>query len=237
MPNRAHDWLNQAKQDLEQAQDSRTAGRHEWACFAAQQAAEKAVKALHLARGQEAWGHVIARLMQELPLRGHPWTIWLRRQGCWIIFISPPAIPTAIPRAHLLSIMVLSKVKWPSPMPVRLLTSPVLKWPDAASVVQALGQWVNSQVQARPEIVKIGYFGSYARGDWGVGSDLDLIIIVDQARHPFEMRGVVWNTLACRCRPICWFILRRNGRISPLQGNRGTPAGGKLSGFIPESKK
>ncbi|HDL85732.1 MAG TPA: HEPN domain-containing protein, partial [Candidatus Acetothermia bacterium] len=48
MPNRALDWLTQAHRDVEQAQDSRAAGRHEWACFAAQQAAEKAVKALHL---------------------------------------------------------------------------------------------------------------------------------------------------------------------------------------------
>ena len=53
--------------DLEQAEDSRTAGRHEWACFAAQQAAEKAVKALHLHHGQEVWGHVVARALQELP--------------------------------------------------------------------------------------------------------------------------------------------------------------------------
>ena len=67
MPNRARDWLNQATRDLEQAEDSRQAGRHEWACFAAQQAAEKAVKALHLHLGQEAWGHVVARLLQELP--------------------------------------------------------------------------------------------------------------------------------------------------------------------------
>jgi HEPN domain-containing protein len=67
MPSRTHDWLNQAVRDLEQAQDSRHAGRHEWACFAAQQAAEKAVKALHLHLGQEAWGHVIAKLLQELP--------------------------------------------------------------------------------------------------------------------------------------------------------------------------
>jgi len=50
-----------------QAEDSRHAGRHEWACFAAQQAAEKAVKALHLYKGQEAWGHVVARLLSELP--------------------------------------------------------------------------------------------------------------------------------------------------------------------------
>jgi HEPN domain-containing protein len=44
-----------------------TPERHEWACFAAHQAAEKAVKALHLAHGQEAWGHVVARLLAELP--------------------------------------------------------------------------------------------------------------------------------------------------------------------------
>jgi HEPN domain-containing protein len=67
MPNRARDWLNQATRGLEQAEDSRRAARHEWACFAAQQAAEKAVKALHLHLGQEAWGHVVARLLQELP--------------------------------------------------------------------------------------------------------------------------------------------------------------------------
>ena len=67
MPNRSMDWFNQASKDLEQAEDSRRGGRHEWACFAAQQAAEKAVKALHLSLGQEAWGHLIARLMEELP--------------------------------------------------------------------------------------------------------------------------------------------------------------------------
>lgn len=67
MPNRAQDWLNQALVDLEEAGDARQAGRHEWACFAAHQAAEKAVKALHLHLGQEAWGHVISRLLSELP--------------------------------------------------------------------------------------------------------------------------------------------------------------------------
>jgi HEPN domain-containing protein len=67
MPNRAADWLAQAERDLDQARDSKPASRHEWACFAAQQSADKAAKALHLARGQEAWGHVIARLLLELP--------------------------------------------------------------------------------------------------------------------------------------------------------------------------
>jgi HEPN domain-containing protein len=68
MPDRSADWLAQAVRDLEQAEESRQAGRHEWACFAAHQSAEKAVKALHLHLGQEAWGHVVARLLRDLPL-------------------------------------------------------------------------------------------------------------------------------------------------------------------------
>jgi HEPN domain-containing protein len=67
MGNRADDWFAQAERDLEHAGSARREGRHEWACFAAQQSAEKAVKALHLSLGQEAWGHVVARLLQELP--------------------------------------------------------------------------------------------------------------------------------------------------------------------------
>lgn len=63
MPNRSGDWLAQAERDLEQAEHSRGAGRHEWACFAAQQAAEKAVNVLHLSHGQEAHGHVVAKLL------------------------------------------------------------------------------------------------------------------------------------------------------------------------------
>ena len=69
MTDRSKDWMAQAERDLEQARASRTEDRHEWACFAAQQAAEEAVKALHLARGQEAWGHVVAQLLRELPLQ------------------------------------------------------------------------------------------------------------------------------------------------------------------------
>ncbi|MBN2450608.1 MAG: HEPN domain-containing protein [Lentisphaeria bacterium] len=67
MANRDRDWLRQASRDLDQAEDSARAERHEWACFAAQQAAEKAVKALHLNHNQEAWGHVVAKLLRELP--------------------------------------------------------------------------------------------------------------------------------------------------------------------------
>ena len=68
MSDRSKDWLAQAEKDLDQAKSSRAEERHEWACFAAQQSAEKAVKALHLFHGQEAWGHVVAKLLKELAL-------------------------------------------------------------------------------------------------------------------------------------------------------------------------
>lgn len=67
MPNRFKDWFRQAERDLKQAENAKKAGLHEWACFAAQQSGEKAVKALHLFFGQEAWGYVITRLLDELP--------------------------------------------------------------------------------------------------------------------------------------------------------------------------
>ena len=68
MADRTLDWFKQSERDLSLAMNSRQHEHHEWSCFAAQQAAEKAVKALHLHHGQEAWGHVVAKLLQELPL-------------------------------------------------------------------------------------------------------------------------------------------------------------------------
>lgn len=49
-------------------------------------------------------------------------------------------------------------------------------------------------IQAHPETLGIGYFGSYARGDWGVGSDLDIIVIVERSDRPFWQRAADWDT-------------------------------------------
>ncbi len=96
MVSRASDWFKQATRDLEQARESKQAGRHEWACFAGQQAAEKAVEALHLSMGQEAWGHVIARLLEELPESIQVPAILIEQAKVWIISIFLPGILTAI---------------------------------------------------------------------------------------------------------------------------------------------
>jgi HEPN domain-containing protein len=67
MANRSADWLAQAEQDLAQAQLSAAHGHHEWACFAAHQSVEKALKGFHLSLGQQVWGHGLGRLFRDLP--------------------------------------------------------------------------------------------------------------------------------------------------------------------------
>ena len=44
-----------------------------------------------------------------------------------------------------------------------------------------------------PELLRLGYFGSFARGDWGMGSDLDLVAVVDSCDKPFERRSADWD--------------------------------------------
>lgn len=59
-----------------------------------QQAAEKAVKALHLANGQEAWGHVVRRLLEELPFDVEPPLIESAR------VLDTFYVPTRYPNGH-----------------------------------------------------------------------------------------------------------------------------------------
>jgi len=66
MASRSSDWLRQGRRDLDHARRARADGDHEWACFAAHQAAEKALKAAFQARGEEAWGHAVSELLTGL---------------------------------------------------------------------------------------------------------------------------------------------------------------------------
>ena len=67
MSNRAPDWLRQAQADLEHAQSAMEDDDFEWSCFASQQGAEKAVKALFYHLHGDPWGHSLLSLMEGLP--------------------------------------------------------------------------------------------------------------------------------------------------------------------------
>lgn len=66
MADRSRDWYEQARRDLENARWEVQGGFHEWACFVAQQAAEKALKGVYQKLGAEAWGHSVAALLEGL---------------------------------------------------------------------------------------------------------------------------------------------------------------------------
>ncbi|MCX7624146.1 MAG: HEPN domain-containing protein [Thermomicrobium sp.] len=69
MANRGRDRLERAKRDLAHAEHARQAGDYEWAAFAAQQAAEKAVQGLLLGLGGEGCGHSVLRSLEGLRAR------------------------------------------------------------------------------------------------------------------------------------------------------------------------
>ncbi len=56
--------------------------------------------------------------------------------------------------------------------------------------------WAMKAGQQRAEVLLIGYFGSYAREDWGMGSDLDIFILVESASIPFMTRASEWDVAA-----------------------------------------
>jgi HEPN domain-containing protein len=70
MPERSRDWLRQAEADLQLARSARDIGRHEWSCFASQQAAEKAVKGLYQRLHMEAWA--LTALLEYLTDQSNP---------------------------------------------------------------------------------------------------------------------------------------------------------------------
>jgi HEPN domain-containing protein len=64
---RTRDWFRQAQKDLQHAKRAVDAGDFEWACFAAQQSAEKVVKSLYQSIHIDALGHSVSRMLQDLP--------------------------------------------------------------------------------------------------------------------------------------------------------------------------
>lgn len=77
-------------------------------------------------------------------------------------------------------------------MPVRLLTQSVLRWPRPEQVLDEVRAWADEQRRGRTSLQRVGVFGSYGRGDAGVGSDLDLLLIDAAAEGPQHQRLRHW---------------------------------------------
>jgi hypothetical protein len=86
-------------------------------------------------------------------------------------------------------------------MPESLQPGSVLRWPSAEQVLEQAERWAERQHHLNPELLAVGVFGSYGRGDAGVGSDLDLVLILRECSEPIWQRLRHWQTgslpLAC----------------------------------------
>ena len=78
-------------------------------------------------------------------------------------------------------------------MPVTSSSSSVKRWPTREAVLDGLKAWAAAEAGQRPDLRALGYFGSYARGDEGFGSDLDLVAVVAHSPLPFMERARLWK--------------------------------------------
>ncbi len=73
-------------------------------------------------------------------------------------------------------------------------TGSVLRWPSSEAVLEQARAWAEQQAAANPDLEAVGVFGSYGRGDAGVGSDLDLLLILSRCQLPVWERLRRWDT-------------------------------------------
>lgn len=77
-------------------------------------------------------------------------------------------------------------------MPVRSLTQSLLRWPEPELVLCQVKTWAERMALDHAGLERLGVFGSYGRGDAGVGSDLDLLVLDSQATGPQQQRLLAW---------------------------------------------
>ena len=99
---------------------------------------------------------------------------------------------------------------------MRSWTSSARTWRDRATVDPAVRAWAAALAQGHPQppIRCIGYFGSYARGDLGFGSDVDLIVIVEEDSTPWMLRPLRYDTITLPVRQTSWSTPSPSGRRS-----------------------
>ncbi len=96
--NRAGDWLKQAKNDLLWTEDTLKAEKYAQACFVAQQASEKALKALAYLKGfDQIRSHSLLEIAKTLELPGNIIDAGKKLDLYYISTRYPDAFPSGAP--------------------------------------------------------------------------------------------------------------------------------------------
>ena len=140
--------MDQAEGDLAHAKSDMERGFYDWSCFSSQQAGEKAV---FQKMGAEAWGHSVADLLKELSRRHR--------------VLPGPDIPRRRRGGSL-------------PMRRRSSSSVHIFYPkfDKEEIILGLSERLKELEEKLP-LVHVVLFGSYAEGNYTVGSDVDILVV------------------------------------------------------------
>jgi HEPN domain-containing protein/predicted nucleotidyltransferase len=185
MAERSGDWMRQAEADLRHARNALEDRDFEWAAFASQQSAEKAIKALFQKLHLEAWGHALSLLLASLPADVKPDNplIDLAKE------LDKHYIPTRCPNGFDRGAPVDSYTEREAREAIRsaeaTLTTVVVKSIDRELVRHRMDAYANWLFESFDEIEEIVAFGSFETGNYAPGSDLDVLIVLSRsARSP-----------------------------------------------------
>ncbi len=208
MSDRADDWLRQAENDLLWAEDTLRAGRYAQACFAAQQAAEKALKAVALRKGaDQVRSHSILEIARALQVDGEVENAAKRLDLYYISARYPDAFPAGAPfefftedqareAIGLARLIVEGRAAGTGAIEASrdVLVGP-RRDPLFGFSTSRLLEWLRSALARR---VREAYlFGSFGTREFGPHSDIDVMLVVD-TDLPFVERAAVFDDLRAR---------------------------------------
>jgi len=78
-------------------------------------------------------------------------------------------------------------------MPKTSLDSVKVRSVPRSEVEGALAQWARLTAKQDSRLQRVGYFGSYARGDYTPASDLDVLIVVSDSQTPRHRRALEFD--------------------------------------------
>jgi predicted nucleotidyltransferase len=71
----------------------------------------------------------------------------------------------------------------------------IFKSLDRERLLSELRSWALDTQRRHPEVLRIGLFGSYARGDYAPGSDADVLMLVRHCEQPvWFLRPLAYDT-------------------------------------------
>ena len=184
------EWLKQADYDMDTAEFMLQGGRRVYAIFMCHLSIEKALKAVYLFRIKEVppKTHNLVLLMERIGEKPPPdIMIFLATLNAAHVTTSYPEDLTKLNRVYAPGVVKRMFAEWKESLGVDKNA--------AVDIVRQYGQAVERQ---GIHISRIVLYGSYAKGNWHDGSDIDIVVISDD----FASKGY-WDRIDVLARATC----------------------------------